>query len=45
MLDIFIIDAHTASEVEDQLKKYREEIRNVNATSQPQTNLSVVTFR
>ncbi|XP_069982480.1 probable phospholipid-transporting ATPase IM isoform X3 [Penaeus vannamei] len=44
MLDIFIIDAHTASEVEDQLKKYREEIRNVNATSQPQTNLSVVTF-
>ncbi|XP_068248598.1 probable phospholipid-transporting ATPase IM isoform X2 [Palaemon carinicauda] len=44
MLDIFIIDAQNASDVEDQLRKYREEIRNVAATNQPQTNLSVVTF-
>ncbi|XP_066966202.1 phospholipid-transporting ATPase ID isoform X12 [Macrobrachium rosenbergii] len=44
MLEVFIIDAHNASDVEDQLRKYREEIRNVTATKQPQTNLSVVTF-
>ncbi|XP_064118289.1 phospholipid-transporting ATPase ID-like [Macrobrachium nipponense] len=44
MLEVFIIDAHNASDVEDQLRKYREEIRNITATKQPQTNLSVVTF-
>ncbi|XP_071513897.1 phospholipid-transporting ATPase ID isoform X3 [Panulirus ornatus] len=44
MVDIFIIDAQSASEVEDQLQQFREQIRNVSATSQPQTNLSVVTF-
>lgn len=45
MVDIFIIDAQSASEVEDQLRQFREQIRNVSASNQPQTNLSVVTFR
>ncbi|XP_069187233.1 phospholipid-transporting ATPase ID isoform X2 [Procambarus clarkii] len=44
MVNIFIIDAQSASEVEEQLQKFREEIRNVSATRRPQTNLSVVTF-
>ncbi|KAK7069607.1 Phospholipid-transporting ATPase ID, partial [Halocaridina rubra] len=44
MVDILIIDAQNAADVEDQLQKYREQIRNVSATTHPQTNLSVVTF-
>ncbi|XP_042229397.1 phospholipid-transporting ATPase ID-like isoform X3 [Homarus americanus] len=44
MVNIFIIDAQSASEVEEQLQKFREDIRNVSATIHPQTNLSVVTF-
>lgn len=44
MVNIFIIDTQSASEVEDQLQKFREEIRNVSATKRPKTNVSVVTF-
>ncbi|XP_076059333.1 ATPase phospholipid transporting 8B isoform X2 [Oratosquilla oratoria] len=46
MVDVFIVDAHTGPDVEAQLQKFREEIRNINATSatHPNTNVSVVTF-
>lgn len=45
MVDIFIVDGQSAGEVEDQLQKFREQVRNVSATTVAQTNLSVVTFR
>lgn len=45
MVDIFIVDGQSAGEVEDQLQKFREQVRNVSATTLAQTNLSVVTFR
>ncbi|KAK4292264.1 hypothetical protein Pmani_034959 [Petrolisthes manimaculis] len=44
MVDIFIVDGQSAGEVEDQLHQFREQVRNVSATTVAQTNLSVVTF-
>ena len=44
LVDVFIVDAHSAAEVEQQLISFREELRNVSVAN-GQTNLSVVTFR
>ncbi|XP_066994070.1 phospholipid-transporting ATPase ID isoform X1 [Anabrus simplex] len=45
MLDIFIVDAHTYEEVENQLVKYRESIRSITNHQQAPTAVSIVTFR
>lgn len=44
MVDIFIVDGYEYSEVEDQLRKYREAIANVLSHSQGTTACNVVRF-
>uniref|UniRef100_A0A0N7ZAC6 Phospholipid-transporting ATPase n=1 Tax=Scylla olivacea TaxID=85551 RepID=A0A0N7ZAC6_SCYOL len=44
MVEVFVIDAQNASEVEDQLQRTREQIRNMSHSAHNQTSLSVVTF-
>ncbi|CAL4082603.1 unnamed protein product, partial [Meganyctiphanes norvegica] len=44
MVDIFIIDSSTGSEVEQQLLKFREQIRNIHSSLGNHGSLSVVTF-
>lgn len=45
MSDIFVVDANTYDDVESQLQKHREAIRNATANPPNDTNISVVTFR
>ncbi|KAK6631413.1 hypothetical protein RUM44_005940 [Polyplax serrata] len=45
MSDIFVVDANTYEDVERQLLKHREAIRNASVNSANDTNISVVTFR
>lgn len=44
MAEVFIIDAQSAVEVEEQLQRTREQIRNMTSSTHNQTSLSVVTF-
>ncbi|XP_045128293.1 phospholipid-transporting ATPase ID-like isoform X3 [Portunus trituberculatus] len=44
MVEIFVIDAQSAGEVEEQLQRTREQIRNMSHSTHNQTSLSVVTF-
>lgn len=45
MSDIFVVDANTYDDVESQLQKHREAIRNATVNPPNDTNISVVTFR
>lgn len=44
MAEVFIIDAQSAVEVEEQLQRTREQIRNMTSSTHNHTSLSVVTF-
>uniref|UniRef100_T1JEU8 Phospholipid-transporting ATPase n=1 Tax=Strigamia maritima TaxID=126957 RepID=T1JEU8_STRMM len=44
LVDVFIIDAHEEDEVEAQMNKFRESIRNVNNQKQGPGMCSVITF-